>query len=115
MFTVTDVNRRLCTSATSPFMVTVAALSKAIEQATMPAGSFCDGSGGYRFVDRAGAHAALLQKPWGRLFRRAVDPVWVAHRIGRLSLAESDHHHPSQHLQPHAGEPAVVLHATCGR
>ena len=36
-------------------MVTVAALSKAIERATMPAGSFCDGSKGYRFVDRAGA------------------------------------------------------------
>ena len=46
------------------------------------------------------ACAVALQKPWGRLFCHMVDPVWVAHRTGQLSLAESNHHHSSQHLRP---------------
>ena len=46
------------------------------------------------------ARAAALQKPWGRLFRRAVDPAWVAHRTGCLSLAERT---------------STIHRSTCGR
>jgi len=80
MFTVTDVDRRPCTSAASPFMVTVAALSKAIERATMPAGSFCDGSGGYRFVDRAGASCRVAAEALGPTFPSRGRPC-----VGRTS------------------------------
>ena len=59
------------------------------------------------------AHTVVLQKPWGRLFRRMVDPARVARRTGRPSLAESDHHHSSQHLQPHTASrrQCYMLHA----